>query len=99
MERPTVRRSQYAKPVIYDATSSAIFFNSIMKPLPPVKKLKFAPFWNPGDYLRELKANGTNTIELEKLYKQHPPEDNFYIYKKRSFDHINRVLFYQNHAQ
>jgi hypothetical protein len=33
----------------------------------------FKPYWQPYPYLDDLKKNGTNTEELEKLYKENPP--------------------------
>lgn len=40
----------------------------------PTEPRKFVPYWNPTDYLKDLKANGTNITDLEKLYKDNPPQ-------------------------
>jgi hypothetical protein len=42
---------------------------------PPDRFHNFKPYWQPHPYLEDLKKNGTNTEELEKLYNEHPPLD------------------------
>jgi hypothetical protein len=34
---------------------------------------KFVPYWDPESYLRDLKINGHDTAELERLHKANPP--------------------------
>lgn len=41
--------------------------------VPSVIVKKFVPYWNPELYLRDLKINGHDTTELERLHEENPP--------------------------
>lgn len=56
----------------------------------PVEKIKqFIPFWNPKDYLRDLKTNGIDITVLEKLYEENPPPLESVCLEKKSMKNIN----------
>lgn len=69
MLRPTTRRTIY-QPT--DATYQSFFLDR-MRPTVPTEPRKFVPYWNPTDYLKDLKANGTDITVLEQLHKDNPP--------------------------
>ena len=46
------------------------------------QELPFVPFWNPDQYLRDLKENGTDVSKLEKMYAEHPPQEEITFKKK-----------------
>ena len=78
MLRPTTRRTIY-QPT--DATYQPFSFNRMI-PTPPTEPRKFIPYWNPADYLKDLKANGTNISVLEQLYKDNPPQSDVPDFKR-----------------
>ena len=56
----------------------------------PVEKIKqFIPFWNPKDYLRDLKTNGIDITVLEKLYEENPPPLESVCLEKKPMKNIN----------
>ncbi len=78
MLRPTTRR------IIYQPTDTTYqsFFLERMRPTVPTEPRKFTPYWNPTEYLKDLKANGTDITVLEQLHKDNPPHNDVPILKK-----------------
>jgi len=56
------------------------------------EKPNFVPYWNPEDYLRDLKRTGTDITDLEKVYAEHPPREDAVYIKKVSPDINTRPL-------
>jgi hypothetical protein len=73
MLRPTRVINRYAYNP--NETNRQSFYLDRMASAPPKVPEKFIPYWNPTDYLRDLKATGTNIAELEQLYKDNPPQN------------------------
>ena len=49
-------------------------------------KTSFVPYWDPESYIRDLKLNGHDTTEIERLHKEHPPVDELVFTAKKPFD-------------
>ena len=49
-------------------------------------KTRFVPYWDPESYIRDLKLNGHDTTEIERLHKEKPPVDELVFTKKKPFD-------------
>ena len=47
---------------------------------------KFVPFWDPDSYLYDLKMNGHDTTEIERLHKENPPPIEVNLCKKKQLD-------------
>jgi hypothetical protein len=82
MLRPTRVINRYSYNPI-DANHKSFFFDRIQS-IAPAEPRKFVPYWNPTDYLKDLKASGTNVTELEKLYKDNPPQSDVPNCKKET---------------
>ena len=52
----------------------------------------FVPYWNPEQYLVDLKKNGTDTDQLERLHKQHPPPNDYPLFHKKELNIDMRPL-------
>jgi hypothetical protein len=67
-------------------------FPQHLKPgtIPDAETRKFVPYWDPESYLRDLKINGHDTTELERLHKENPPPVEIDLCKKKQID-INQA--------
>jgi hypothetical protein len=68
MLRPIPRRKVYQS---NEVNHQPFQLNRVSEPIEKIKN--FIPFWNPEDYLRDLKTNGIDITILEKLYEENPP--------------------------
>ena len=86
MLRPTIRRRAYPQYAASTNRDVPVFIKKLMEP--SHSAYKFVPYWNPPDYLRDLRASGSDTTELEKLYNENPPE-NHVLYPPKPKMNIN----------
>jgi len=68
--RPTRPVRKYVTP----SSSDEVLYHFSKKDIPVERFHTFRPFWQPYPYLNDLKKNGINIEELEKLYKDNPPQ-------------------------
>ncbi len=76
MLRPTVRRPLF--PHIRTENTQPYQLRSSIEAEPA----RFIPYWNPDQYLKDLRANGTDTRRLEQLYRDNPPQDETLFVRK-----------------
>jgi hypothetical protein len=59
------------------------------RPIPETVR-RFVPYWDPESYIRDLKTNGHDTAELERLHQENPPPVEVDFCTKKQFN-INQA--------